>query len=158
MRHLSLGLFLFAFWLLLSGHYTPFLLAVGAGCTGLAVYAASRMKVVDAEGHPLEFLPGAVTYFPWLFVEIAKSAWAVMRIVLDPKLPISPTMTRVRAGQRTPTGINVYANSITLTPGTITTGVEGDVLTVHALVAAGADDVEGGGMDRRVSQFERGEW
>jgi multicomponent Na+:H+ antiporter subunit E len=47
-----------------------------------------------------------------------------------------------------------YANSITLTPGTITTGVKGNVLTVHALVRDGAADLEGGGMDARVSQFE----
>ena len=47
-----------------------------------------------------------------------------------------------------------YANSITLTPGTITVGVDGNELTVHALVNDGALDLEGGGMDRRVSQFE----
>lgn len=156
MRHVSLGIFLFAFWLLLSGHYTPFLLTVGACCCALAVYAAHRMKILDAEGHPIEFLRGSLSYFAWLYIEIAKSAWAVTRIILDPKLPISPTMTKVRASQKSPVGINIYANSITLTPGTITTGVKGDVLTVHALVRGGADDLEDGGMDRRVNQFERG--
>jgi multicomponent Na+:H+ antiporter subunit E len=50
----------------------------------------------------------------------------------------------------------VYANSITLTPGTITTIVDDNVLTVHAIVSDGADDLEGGGMDARVSRFERG--
>ena len=63
-------------------------------------------------------------------------------------------MTVVRASQRTPVGVVTYANSITLTPGTITVGVDGDELTVHALVRDGALDLEGGGMDRRVSQFE----
>jgi multicomponent Na+:H+ antiporter subunit E len=51
-------------------------------------------------------------------------------------------------------GIATYANSITLTPGTITVGVSGRELTVHALVREGALDLESGGMDRRVSQFE----
>jgi multicomponent Na+:H+ antiporter subunit E len=156
MRHVSLGLFLFAFWLLLSGHYTPFLIALGAGSTLLAVYAAHRMNVLDEEGHPLEFLRAWPSYFVWLYIEIVKSAWAVTKIILDPRLPISPTMTKVRASQKTPVGIATYANSITLTPGTITTGVKGNILTVHALVRGGADDLEDGGMDRRVSQFERG--
>lgn len=156
MRHVSLGLFLFAFWLILSGHYTPFLLFVGVCCIALAVYVAHRMNIVDTEGHPIEMLGGSFSYLVWLYIEIAKSAWAVTRVILDPKLPISPTMTKVRASQKTSTGIATYANSITLTPGTITTAVKGNILTVHALVREGADDLEGGGMDRRVSQFERG--
>ena len=77
---------------------------------------------------------GRVTYFPWLIREIAKSAWAVTKIILHPSLPISPTMTVVRASQRTRVGVATYANSITLTPGTITVGVNGNELTVHALV------------------------
>ena len=112
------------------------------------------MRVADAEGHPIELFVGAVTYFPWLIVEIAKSAWAVTKIILHPRLPISPTMTVVRASQRTTVGVATYANSITLTPGTITVGVDGNELTVHALVREGALDLEAGGMDRRVSQFE----
>lgn len=154
MRHLSLAAFLFAFWLVLSGHYTPMLITAGAVCSALCVLAAIRMRVADREGHPVALLRGAMTYFPWLIVEIAKSAWAVTRIVLHPRLPISPTMTVVEAGQRTSAGIATYANSITLTPGTITVGVEGNRLTVHALVTEGALDLEAGGMDHRVSQFE----
>ena len=64
---------------------------------------------------------------PVALVEIAKSAWAVTKLILHPRLPISPTMTKVIAGQKTPVGIATYANSITLTPGTITTGVKGNV-------------------------------
>jgi multicomponent Na+:H+ antiporter subunit E len=66
-------------------------------------------------------------------------------------------MTIVRASQRTSVGVATYANSITLTPGTITVEVNGNELTVHALVGEGALDLEGGGMDRRVSQFEGAE-
>jgi multicomponent Na+:H+ antiporter subunit E len=153
-RYLSLAAFLFAFWIVLSGHYTPMLVTAGAASAIICVLAAIRVRAVDAEGHPIEVFGRAVTYFPWLVVEIAKSAWAVTKVILHPRLPISPTMTVVRASQRTRVGVATYANSITLTPGTITVGVDGNELTVHALVREGALDLEAGGMDRRVSQFE----
>ncbi len=154
MRAVSLTGFLFAFWLALSGHYTPVLIVAGLTCATLCAYAVTRAGLLDVEAHPIRLLKGAVTYFPWLAWEIAKAAWTVTKIVLNPRLPISPTITVVRASQRTPAGVATYANSITLTPGTITVGVSGDALTVHALVREGADDLEAGGMDRRVSRFE----
>jgi multicomponent Na+:H+ antiporter subunit E len=146
--------FLFAFWLALSGHYSTALVAAGLASAALCTYAVTRAGLLDTEAHPIDLLPGAITYFPWLIREIVKSAWSVTKVVLDPRLPISPTMTVVRAGQRTPAGIATYANSITLTPGTITVGIDGNKLTVHALVRAGADDLEAGEMDRRVRAFE----
>ena len=103
---------------------------------------------------PSSFCGARSRTIPWLIREIAKSAWAVTKIILHPSLPISPTMTVVRASQNTSAGIATYANSITLTPGTITVGVNGKELIVHALVVEGALDLEGGGMDRRVSRFE----
>jgi multicomponent Na+:H+ antiporter subunit E len=154
MRIVSLTSFLFAFWIALSGHYTPMLVAAGLAGALVCVLAAIRMRVADAEGHPIELFRGTATYYPWLIREIAKSAWAVTKIILHPRLPISPTMTVVRASQRSSAAVATYANSITLTPGTITVGVRGKDLTVHALVRDGALDLEGGGMDRRVSRFE----
>lgn len=154
MRYVSLAGFLFAFWLALSGHYKPMLVIAGAASAVACVLVAIRMRVADKEGHPLEVLPRAVTYWPWLAWEIAKSGWSVTKIILDPRLPISPTMTVVRGSQKTTTGLATYANSITLTPGTITVGVSGNDLTIHALVRENALDLEAGGMDRRVSQFE----
>lgn len=156
MRYLSLAGFLFVFWLALSGHFTPMLVVAGVVCTILCVLAAIRMRAADAEGHPVEVFRGVLIYYPWLIREIAKSAWAVTKIILHPKLPIAPTMTVVRASQKTAAGVATYANSITLTPGTITVGVNRNDLTVHALVREGAIDLEGGEMDRRVSQFEGG--
>jgi multicomponent Na+:H+ antiporter subunit E len=154
MRYFSLAAFLFVFWLALSGHYTPVLIGAGAVCSVLCVMAAIRLRAADAEGHPIELFRGALTYLPWLGWEIAKSAWTVTKIVLHPRPPISPTMTTVRASQKSTAGIATYANSITLTPGTITVGVDDNVLTVHALTRDGALDLEGGGMDRRVTRFE----
>ena len=157
MRALSLAIVIAGFWLALSGHYTPFLLAIGALSVVAVVAIAERMQIIDAEGHPVHLLPAAATYAPWLLLEILKSSWDVTKTILSPKLPISPTMTIVRASQRTNAGLATYANSITLTPGTITVAVRGDEFTVHALRSEGADDLESGGMDRRVRQFEGGE-
>jgi multicomponent Na+:H+ antiporter subunit E len=154
LRYISLGGFLLLFWLALSGHYTTWLIGAGAVSAFLCVYVAVRVNVADREGHPVELLPGALTYWPWLIVEIVKSAWSVTRVILAPSLPISPTMTVVTASQKTPSGIATYGNSITLTPGTITVGVSGNQLTVHALVESGARDLEAGDMDRRVTRFE----
>jgi len=156
MRIASLAGFLLMFWLALSGHYTPWLVSMGVASTVAVVLAARRMGVADKEGHPIELARGAVTYFPWLVVEIAKSAWGVARIVLNPSLPISPAMTVVKASQRSAAATVAYANSITLTPGTITVGVSGNELTVHALTIDGARDLEAGGMDRRVLRMEGG--
>jgi multicomponent Na+:H+ antiporter subunit E len=154
MRLISLGLALFLFWLALSGHYTPALVGVGAAAALFCALVAVRMGIADREGHPIHLAGRFLTFLPWLLREIFKSAWGVTRIIVNPALPISPTMTRVNASQRTSLGIVTYANSITLTPGTITTGVKGNVLTVHALVREGARDLEEGGMDARVTQFE----
>ncbi len=157
MRTLSLAIAIFSFWLALSGHYTPFLLTIGFLSVLAVVYIASRMGLIDTEGQPVQLVPAALTYFPWLIVEILKSAWSVTKAIISPSLPISPTMTIVRASQRTTAGLATYANSITLTPGTITVAVQGDRFTVHAIESAGADDLEAGGMDRRVRQFEGGD-
>jgi multicomponent Na+:H+ antiporter subunit E len=154
LRYVSLTIFLLGFWLALSGHYTPFLVGVGIVATLLCVAVGVRMRVLDEEAHPMHLFVSIFTYWPWLFWEIAKSAWGVTKVILDPRLPISPTMTDVRASQKSLVGIATYANSITLTPGTITTGVKGNVLTVHALVRDGAADLESGGMDARVTRFE----
>ena len=155
MRILSLGCVLFAFWLLLSGHYTGLLITFGVlTCIGVLALA-HRMQVIDDEGHPVHLALSALTYWPWLIWQIAMSSWNVARLILDPKLPISPTMIKVKATQKTRVGVNVYANSITLTPGTISVEVVDNDITVHAITADGAADVEEGGMDRRVTGFEK---
>ena len=154
MRVASLAGFLLVFWLALSGHYTPWLVTFGVlSALGVSLLAR-RMGVADNEGHPTQLLLGAPLYWLWLAKEIALSAWSVAKLILTPGLPVSPTMTIVKASQRSATGIATYANSITLTPGTITVGVRGSDLTVHALVRDGALDLESGRMDKRVSSFE----
>lgn len=154
MRRISLFVVLAMFWLALSGHFTPMLLTIGLVSAALCMFAATRLRILDGEGHPIEWIVGATAYLPWLIVEIGKSAWAVARIILDPRLPISPALIDVKAGQRSSVGIAAFANSITLTPGTITVAVHGNDLTVHALVRTSAADLQGGEMDRRVRMLE----
>jgi len=152
----SIGLILFCFWLVLSGHYT--IITVPAGILSVigVVAVLHRMDVIDEEGHPIHLMPRTLTYWPWLIFEIAKSTWDVTKIILNPGLPISPTLVRVRASQRTAVGLATYANSITLTPGTITARVSGSEFLVHAVTRSGADDLAEGVMDRRVKKLETG--
>ena len=155
MRHaLSLFAFLYGLWLALSGHYTPFLLAIGAVCTAFAVAVAMRMDVVDREGHPIHLGLRTVLYWGWLTGQIVLSALAVSRIVLSPRLRIDPVLETVPASQKSDLGRVIYANSITLTPGTLSTSVSEDGIEVHALTRRGMDALKAGDMDRRVSAAE----
>lgn len=151
---ISLGGLLFGLWLLLSGHYEALLIAFGLVSCIVVVLIATRMDVVDHESFPVHLTGRSLTYVPWLLKEIAKANFDVARIILDPRLPISPRTARFRGTQRTDLGRVIYANSITLTPGTITTGVYGDEFEIHALTRAALDGTEQGEMDRRVSQLE----
>ncbi|MDP1718034.1 MAG: Na+/H+ antiporter subunit E, partial [Burkholderiales bacterium] len=85
---------------------------------------------------------------------IVKSAWDVSKIILNPRLPISPTLIRVKTTQKTAVGVVTYANSITLTPGTISVDVKQGEILVHALTCEGAAGLQSGEMDRRVTRFE----
>jgi len=154
LHSVSLGVVLYAFWLLLSGHSAPFLLAAGAGSAIGVVLLARRMKIVDREGHPIQMIASVVLYWPWLAKEIAKSAWGVSRIILDPRLPISPVLVRFKPSQKTQVGLATHANSITLTPATITVEASQDEFLVHALTRDGGAGVIDSEMDRRVSSVE----
>jgi len=157
LRFVSAVLFLFAFWLVLSGHYTPFLVSMGFLVTLGVVWLARRMDLVDHEGHPIHLGHRALfVYWPWLVREIIKSGWDVTRIVLNPRLPVSPTLVRFRPSQHTDVCLTTHANSITLTPGTISVEVSRSEFLVHAVTAAGAEGIREGEMDRRVTRFERG--
>jgi len=145
---------LFAFWLLLSGYFTVFLISAGIGCAIAVGLAARRMEVVDREGHPIHLALGVLRYWPWLFKEIVLSGWQVAKIIVDPRLPISPTLVRFKPTQKSAVGLVTHANSITLTPGTITVEAGEDEFLVHALTRAGAEGVVDSEMDRRVRRIE----
>lgn len=150
----GLVLGLAAVWLLLSGHFELLMLFFAVLSIALVVVVAMRMDVLDHEGVPLHLTRVAPLYWLWLGKEIVKANIDVARRVVHPKLPISPKLFETRASQRTDLGQVIYANSITLTPGTVSVDLDPGVIRVHALSTEGAADIEAGEMDRRVSRLE----
>ena len=149
-----LGALLVVLWLLLSGHFDPLLLFLGAASCGLVLYLALRMDRVDGEGIPLALRAGPwLRYLPWLGVEIVKSNLAVARVLIDRTLPIRPTAFRVESTQHSLLGHVIFANSITLTPGTVSIDLHGDAIDVHSLLVPDLEALRE--MDRRVSEQER---
>jgi multicomponent Na+:H+ antiporter subunit E len=146
---------LLAFWLLLSGHYTVFMVLAGIGSSIAVLGAGRRMEVVDREGVPIDLWRVVFFYWPWLAWQIVKSAWDVTKIILHPRLPISPTLVRFRPLQQSVVGLVTHANSITLTPGTITIEATDGEFLVHGLTRAGAEGCVDSEMDHRLRRVEQ---
>ncbi|MFQ5467420.1 MAG: Na+/H+ antiporter subunit E [Kiloniellaceae bacterium] len=151
---LSLGLVLFGTWLLLSGFFEPLLLGLGVFSSALVVLIAWRMDMVDREGHPIHLGWRVLVYWVWLGGEIVKANIDVARRIVDPKMPIDPVLVLVKASQESELGQVIYANSITLTPGTVSIRVADNEILVHAVASEMARDLEQGEMDRRVTALE----
>ena len=151
---ISLGLVLFGVWLLLSGIFETLLIAFGVGSCLLVIFIARRMDVIDREGHPIHLAWRVVLYWFWLGWEIVKANLDVARRVIDPKLPIHPVLIRLKTSQKSELGQVIYANSITLTPGTVSVDVEGTTIVVHALSDKASRDLATGAMNRRVCRVE----
>ncbi len=150
----SLGLVLMILWSLLSGHASPLLLGLGVLSAIFVVLIIRRMDAIDPEGHPLNVSWKVIPYWAWLLVEIFKANIDVARAIVRPRMAIRPTVLRVKASQKSDLGRVVYANSITLTPGTVTLAADGETFEVHALTPGAAEGLLSGDMDRRVSAVE----
>ena len=113
------------------------------------------MKIVDEEGAPVQLgIRPQITYAPWLVKEIVKSNIEVTKILLAPRLKLQRNLIEVGAHQKTALGRVILANSITLTPGTVSVSMENDRILVHALSFEGAEEDLTGEMDRRVCRLE----
>lgn len=154
LHSISLFTVLCLFWLLLSGFFTPFLLGAGVGSALAVVWLSRRMGLIDGEGHPVQLVLRATLYWLWLLKEIVKSAWLVSKLIIDPRLPISPTLVRFKPLQRSDVGLVIHANSITLTPGTIAIEAGADEFLVHGITRESAQGVIDSEMDRRVAALE----
>lgn len=146
----SLSIVLSVAWFLLSGYTKPLLLSLGLASVALTVSLALRMEVLDHESHPMEITSGLLIYWLWLIGQIVKSNLSVARHILSPTLKISPQLVHVPTGQRSDIGRAIYANSITLTPGTVSLDVGEDAVEVHALTREDARSLESGDMSSRV--------
>lgn len=155
MRHtLSVFVLLVFIWVANSGFFTPLLLSLGLLSVVFVVWLAHRMDVVDEESQPIHMtirLPG---YFWWLLVKIVQANIDVVRHIWRPKLEITPGTASLTASQQSDMGKVIYANSITLTPGTVALNVIDDQIVVHSLTREGLEELQGGEMDRRVSELE----
>ena len=155
MRHtIFLSLSLAVFWLLNSGHNTTLMLSLGVMSIALILYIAHRMDVVDHESQPLHITRQLPGFYAWLIKEIILSNLLVVKHIWLGNRTISPTLMTIKASQKTDIGKVIYANSITLTPGTVTVNLQGDQFMVHALLKESIEDLEAGEMDRRVTQLE----
>ena len=150
MKHvIGLALLLFVLWLGLSGHWEPLLLGLGALSTALAVYLAVRMDLLDHETYPVHMKPSLLRHLLFLTREIVIANIDVAKRVLSPSPSISPQLIRVPIKQRSTLGKVIYANSITLTPGTVSLRVD-DTILVHALTRESAEDLASGRMARVI--------
>ena len=144
-------------WLLMSGHYTPLITSLGIISCALAAGMAHLMGGTDRDGLPTHLFARLPGYLVWLCREIITSNIATGRIIL--KGNTDEEWFEVPVTQRSDAGIVTYANSITLTPGTVTVDVTSDRdgttrFLVHALHPDFGDDVRDGEMDRRVNAVE----
>lgn len=163
MRH-TLGIFfsLLAFWLLLSGqwHFSAsgdlYLLGCGIVSCLFVTYIASRKGLVDREGHPAHLLVGMLTYIPWLIWEVVVANLEVTKTVWSLRPVITPRLITVPFDLKTDLLTVIYANSITLTPGTVTVSVDTDKkeMIVHALTKKAAAGLLSGKMHAKVKKLE----
>lgn len=150
---------LFVFWILITGRLHWQHLLIGALCAyGITVF--NRDLLLNPEERPL-YLKSTLgkwfSYFFILVVAIFKANWDVAKIVLNPRLDISPGFVRYRTKVKKPLNRVILANSITLTPGTLSVEVEEDVYVVHAITRASAEDVATWDMMDRLVEIEEAE-
>ncbi len=145
---------LFALWLGLSGYFKPFLLTLGVLSCLFTLYLARRMNLLDDEAVQLQLRPGLLLYLSWLGGEVVKSAWSVSRVILAREMPISQHLLAVPCTQKPEMGHVIFANSITLTPGTVTVETAPGKFLVHALTEEAANLDGFAEMGRRVAEVE----
>lgn len=124
-----------AYWLALSGYFTPILLTLGGISVICVLFLVSRMKIMDEETVPYLYSLKVFSYFSWLFREIAKANMDVVKAVLKPELDVTPGLISIKADQTTDIGKTMFANSITLTPGTVSVSIDKDEILVHSLLS-----------------------
>ena len=152
MKSLILFLILLSLWLLMSGHYSILIITLGIISCTFCVYVAKRGNLIDDEGLPIFFIPRLSNYLIWLFKEILKSNLNTAKVIINGK--VEPETFTVKASQVTDVAKVTYANSITLTPGTVTTKMQKDVFEVHALNSDFGNDVRTNEMDKKVTWLE----
>ena len=138
-------------WLVLSGHYTPLLLWFGVISCTFVVFLAWNGNFFNGEIKPEQLFVKVPVYWIWLGGEILKSNIATAKAIWMNKF--DPELFSVTATQKNENGLANYANSITLTPGTVTVSINENIFLVHALTAEMGDDARSGTMDEKVTKL-----
>ena len=157
MRFLILFTTLMAGWLLMSGIYNGLLIGFGIASCLLCTWLSLRIGAIDREGLPTHLFLRLPAYLAWLIGEIISSNIATAKIIL--RGTSDPEIFEVSANQSTAAGLANYANSITLTPGTVTVDIDEAKIgpsrfLVHALHPQFGDDVRSGDRDERNCALE----
>jgi multicomponent Na+:H+ antiporter subunit E len=149
---LAAFILLFGFWIVMSGHFDLFHLSLGALCA-LIVAVFSHDLLFENITAPRRHVTTArfIAYLPWLFYQIILANLNVAYLVLSPKMAISPRITRFKAALKSDLSRVVLANSITLTPGTITMDIVDGEFLVHSLTKKMEDSLLTGEMENRVA-------
>ena len=150
MQRVLVFLALFAFWLILSGHYDPLHIGAGVVCAGLVTLLSSDLFTFGTGARSSFRIGRFALYVPWLLWEILQASLYVTWLVVRPS-GIRSRVIRFRTHLRNELAKVVLGNSITLTPGTVTVDIEGDLFTVHALSDTAAESLLDGDMERRVA-------
>lgn len=153
-----LALALIAMWAVLSDKlYKPLIVSFGAFGIVFAVAMSFRMGLIDEESAPFPRLPQFLSYWGWLGDQIVRSNVYVLKAVMRPKLDIHPVMTRVPVKLHSDLARATFANSITLTPGTVTVEVEETGFLVHGLSAELVEQEGLRNMEARSRRAAEGE-
>ena len=127
---------------------------LGALSCLLVSFLSIRLNIFSENSEHLKINFKAIFYIPWLLKEIVKSNLHVARLIFDPTLPIQPQTLWIEGSQKTDTALAIHANSITLTPGTISVEIDDNKIHVHAISDVTAEGVKSGEMDKQVSALE----
>ncbi|MEA3334157.1 MAG: Na(+)/H(+) antiporter subunit B [Pseudomonadota bacterium] len=154
MRHFTLSfILLFLFWLLLSGHYDIFHITIGIFCCLLISYSSSDFLFVHiGAGDSHLIMPRLLTYIPWHLYQITISNIYLAKLVFSPISRLNPQIIPCKTKLTNGLALVTYANSITLTPGTITIDLNDNTFYVHAIDSKVADDLLTGEMEDRIEK------
>jgi len=153
MRYIRSTLVVAILWLLLSGHYTALILSLGVLSVLIVTWFLWRMDRVDGELGVVPIRPRLLYYLLWLMWQVVLSNIDLVRRILNPALPIQPTWQRLDIKVTSTLAKTLYANSITLTPGTLTTDVGEDHFMVHSLSPDGIEELRKGEMERQIQRL-----
>jgi multicomponent Na+:H+ antiporter subunit E len=146
--------YLAAFWLLLSGQLEPLFLTLGVLSLALVCWLSWRAGITRRTGVTVRFMVRLPWYVLWLAKEVLVSSVMVVRRVWSPRPALAPVVAATSSAGLSELSQVVYANSITLTPGTLSLDLDEDRIEVHSLAPAGVKDLDAGAMLRRVRRLE----